>query len=84
LLNITLPDGTTMSAPLSPSPRAATQNLCCSRGEPVEDTDRPQVRIDSRREHEAAGHRQSSGAHHRCLVDRMHVRAKGQQPFFDD
>jgi hypothetical protein len=83
-LNIKLPDGTTMSVPLKASVRAATADLCCFCGEPVADTDRPQVQIDARWEHDRAERQQSWAAHHRCLVDRMHQRVRAQQPPLHD
>lgn len=83
-LNIKLPDGTTMSVPLKTPGRAATADLCCFCGEPVEDADAPQIRIDARWEHDGDQRQQSWGAHHRCLVERMHERVKGQQPSLND
>jgi hypothetical protein len=84
-LNIRLPDGRTMSVPLSTSRGPSTADVCCFCGRSVEHSDNEYVRIGVRWIAEGGDERQQSwGAHHACLLERMHEGVKGHGPFFGD
>jgi len=82
-LNIKLPDGTTMSVPLSTSRPTVSADICCFCGATVEHADPQRIRVDAHWEHDGGERRRSWGAHDRCLLERLHDRATGQEPFFD-
>jgi hypothetical protein len=83
-LNIRLPDGRTMSLPVSDSMGSPTSEVCCFCGETVENSSPEHVRLDARWEKDGAEREQSWEAHHGCLLERLHERVKGQGPFVGD
>lgn len=83
-LNIRLPDGKTMSMPVNALRGPVTSDVCCFCGQRVEYADPEHIRIGVRWDDGGKERTQSWGAHHACLVERMHDRVKGQGPFFGD
>jgi hypothetical protein len=83
-LNIRLPDGRTMSVPVSGLQAPAPAGVCCFCGEVVEHSDSERIRLDARWEADGTEREQSWVAHRKCLFDRLHDRARDEGPFFGE
>jgi hypothetical protein len=73
-----------MSLPVSDSTGPVTSDVCCFCGESLEHANPEYIRIAARWEKDGAERQQSWGAHHGCLLERMHERVKEHGPFFGD
>jgi hypothetical protein len=81
-VDVRLPDGRTMSVPLSRTGGPLTGDVCCFCGEAVADEAGERLRIGARWGGDGDDHEQSWEAHRRCLRERMHERVRGQGPLF--
>ena len=67
--------------PVSTPREQETSGICCFCGRAVEPGDPDRVRIDVRSEQDGGQLEQTWGAHHGCLLERLHEDVKGQGPF---
>ena len=81
---VRLPDGTTKALPVDDLRGPATADLCCFCGRSVQPSDPERVLLSASWLDAGQERTQSWGAHHRCLVERMHESATDTGAFFRD
>jgi hypothetical protein len=81
-LNVTFPDGTTRSVPVSELRGPVRGELCCFCGESVDHVDPQHIWLTARWKVGGDERNQSWGAHHSCLIERMHSSVTNTGPFF--
>jgi hypothetical protein len=79
---VRLPDGTTKAIPIEERRGPVPPDLCCFCGQSVELSDPERVRLSVSWIDDGQESTQSWGAHHRCVVERMHESVTGAGAFF--
>jgi hypothetical protein len=83
-VTLRLPDGTVKSMPIDQPRDPVTADRCCFCGHGVQHSDPEWIRLAANWTDEGHEKMQSWGAHHRCLLERMHESVAGTGPFFGD